>query len=216
MYESYVGQKLSINEIFNKFTGMAVIGEPDPSNYPTVYITIDYIGTPEEARAKLTREGRKGRSIALGRPARKGEGVVWDSKVKLDDLVGIWDTSVTADGAMRNERMVLKSDGKGIFVEANMGPKWGTLIDWYVEQDVLYINSECNNICAHKIEYASDEIVPCMSGKERHFTRLSKGAHCLKYYRAISKKTLEELEKEANENYDELLGDGAGGCVMII
>ena len=120
------------------------------------------------------------------------------------------------DGGMRNERMVLKSDGKGIFAEANMGPYWGTLIDWYVEQDVLYINTDCNNICSNRIEYAPDEIVPCMSGKEHHFTRLSEGAYRLTYYRSISDKTLEELEKEANECYDELLGNGARGCIMII
>lgn len=192
MYEQYIGKRLSTAVIFETFIGMAVIGKPDSSQYPTIYVTIDFIGMPEEAEERFRREGC---CIHYGSPPRKGEGVIWDSCIKMEDLVGDWNTSVTADGGMSNERMVLKPDGNGIFAEANMGPYYGTSITRYVENDVLYINTDDRNICNAKIEYKPNAIVPCMSGKERHFTELSAGAYGLTYYRDISHKALAELER---------------------
>ena len=202
MYEQYIGQKLSEEEIFDRFAGMGVTGQPDSSQYPTIFITIEFIGTPEEAEAVFKRGGR---CIHLGRPPRKGHGVIWNSKITLQELVGIWNTSVTADGGMSNETMVLKPDGSGIFAEANMGPYYSTRINWYVEDDILFINTDCGNICSSQIKYTPDMIVPCMSGKECHFTELSAGAHELPYYRTITNKTLAELEEETHKRYDELL-----------
>lgn len=185
MYEQYIGKRLSTAEIFETFIGMAVTGKPDSSQYPTIYVTIEFIGTPEEAEERF----RCGVCcIHYGRPPRKGEGVIWDSRIKMEDLIGDWNTSVTADGGMSNERLVLKPDGAGIFAEANMGPYYSTLITWYVENDILYINTDDRNICNAKIEYKPNAIVPCMSGKERHFTELSAGAYGLAYYRNISQK----------------------------
>jgi len=202
VHEQYIGKRLSTAEIFETFIGMAVTGKPDSSQYPTIYVAIEFIGTPEEAEERFRRGGC---CIHYGCPPRKGEGVIWDSRIKMEDLVGDWNTSVTADGWMSNERMVLKQDGTGIFAEANMGPYYGALITWYVENNVLYINTDDRNICNAKIEYKPNAIVPCMSGKERRFTELSAGAYELTYYRDISHKTLAELEQEACMLYDDIL-----------
>lgn len=202
MYEQYIGEKLSTVEIFDIFIGLAVIGKADSSQYPKIYVTIECIGTPKEAEERF-RHGSC--CIHYGRPLRKGEGVIWDSHIKMEDLVGDWNTSVTSDGGMSNERMVLKPDGTGIFAEANMGPYYGTLITWYVENDVLYINTNDRNICNAKIDYNPNVIVPCMSEKAGHFTELSAGAYGLRYYRDITHKTLAEMEQEACTLYNDLL-----------
>ena len=199
--KQYIGKKLSTSEIFDTFTGLAVTGKPDSSQYPIIYVTIDFIGTAEE----VEKNKRRGCCIHYGRPLRKSESVIWDSHIRLEDLVGDWNTSVTADGGMSNERMVLKADGSGIFAEASMGPYYGTLITWYVESDILYINTCDRNICCATIDYNPCINVPCMSGKEHYFTKLTAGAYGLPYYREISRKSLVELENETCKLYDEML-----------
>ena len=198
MYEQFIGKKMSTQEIFEQFPDLAVLGKPDSSEFPTLYITIIHIGTPEEMDEKQLGEYRKERyAIYEGKYSRKGEAVIYNSTYSLQDLVGVWNTSVTSDGTMSNERLILCSDGTGAFAEANMGPYWETPITWYLEDDVLTICSDCMTIYHSKIQYERDVIVPCMSGEERHFTGLMKAAYGLRYYREIKDRTPEEAEAEA-------------------
>ena len=213
MFEQYIGKKMSEKDIFEKFEGLAVTVKHDESQYPLRSYIIEFIGTPEEAYEKMKKSLNEGNAsfVCYGLPLRKGEGVIWKSRISLQELVGVWNTSVTADGGMSNEMMILKSNGTGLFAEANMGPYFGTLITWYVENDILFINTIDRNICKKEIVYTPDVIVPCMSREERHFTELLTGAYGLKFYRNISDDTLAELEEEACSIYEYMLAK----CVVV-
>ena len=209
-YHSYIGNKMSTQAIFEAFAGLAVVGEPDSSKYPLVYVTIHFIGTPDEAEAYREALPHTTRTcIAYGKPLRKGQGVIWNSAITLEQLVGRWDTSVTADGGMSNEVMILKSDGTGMFAKANFGPYFGTEINWFVEEDVLYINDANSNICSDEIDYKPVELVWCMSGEDQPFTGVN-GAYERRYYRIIEESnTLTDWEKYAETEYDRMVAHGA-------
>ena len=194
--DSYFGKKMTIEEIFNTFVGRAVLGEPDCSAYPIVSLTIRYVGTPEEM-ANVLSKNRNNLVICHGKHTRNGDGVIWKSSFSLSELVGVWNTSVTADGGMSNEMLVLMSDGTGAFAEANMSPYWVTHITWYIENDILTIQTDDCSICHRPICYQLDVVVPCMSDKERHFTALMGAAYGLDYYRDTLALPLEEREAEA-------------------
>ena len=105
MYEEYIGKKMHQKDIFNTFIDMAAVGEPDSNNFLDIYVTIRFIGSPEEAE-KFQKSGRY--CICHGRLSRKGEGTIWNSTITLQELVGIWNTSVTADGSQSDETLVFK------------------------------------------------------------------------------------------------------------
>ena len=164
-----------------------------------------------EMQEKLYKDEGRRYGICEGRLSRKGEGVIWNSGITLQQLVGTWNTSVTADGGMSNEMMVLKQDGTGLFAEANMGPYWVTEINWYVEEDVLTITSDSDTICNAPIVYIPDAVIPCMSNEEKHFTVLKSGAHGLEYRRAIQNYTLEEWATDAECAYQMMKKEGIRG-----
>jgi len=194
--EEFIGKKLSTVEIFEQFPDLAVLGEPDSSEYPTIYITIRYIGTPDEME-KVRFESPSHLAIHYGKHSRKGSGVICNSGYVLEDLVGIWNMSVTEDGGQSDEMLVLCSDGTGAYAEANFSPYWETPITWYVEDDILTICSDHSTLCHIPIKYERDIIVPCMSKEEKHFTGLMDAAYEHNFYRKIGNRTLEEAEAEA-------------------
>jgi hypothetical protein len=200
MYENYIGKKLSTVEIFNQLPDLAVLGEPDLSMYPTIYITIRHIGTPQEMEAKQFGECEDIHyAICEGKPSRNGSGVIYNSTYALQDLVGTWHTSVTANGSMSNEMLVLCSDGTGAFAEANMGPYWESPINWYVENDILTIFTDDNAICHAPIKYERDVVVPSMlrDEEENRFTGLLKAAYGRDFYRDTGEHPLEAREEQA-------------------
>jgi len=167
IYESLIGTKVSRQVIFDTLIDLAALGEPDDSNYPIIYITILHIGTVDEM-IKLANELSKRKPnicFVKGRQSRKGAEAIYNSSYTLQDLVGVWQTSVTADGGMSDEMLVLSSDGTGAFAEANMGPYFGMPISWYLEDDILTICTNDSTICHNPINYNKKVHVPCMGSK---------------------------------------------------
>jgi hypothetical protein len=197
MFEEYIGKTLTKQEIFNTFVGMAVAGKSDSSEYPIIYITIGFIGSIEEAdNYSLVNKC----SVCYGRPPRKSNQIIHNSKVTLDDMVGVWNSSTPCDGGMQNDTMVLKHDGTGGFSEGN--PVWAVPITWYVEDGILHIHETDGSICSCPLEYEPDIIIPAMSSTEYRFTRIAHGAHGLPFHRKIEPSyTLKDWKKEAEGEY---------------
>lgn len=205
-YNDYIGKKLSKEKIFNIFEGKAVAGQRDLSDYPEIYLTIEFIGSYKKT-AEYFAANRC--CIVQGKPKRKGAGLIWESSILLVQLLGEWNTSVVSDGGMSNERMILKADGTGLFAEANMGPYFVTLITWYVERDRLFILSRDDSIGGqNKISYAED-VALCGMGaeEEEHFSRLKPGAYGLNYHRDVECLKFDEkrLEHIAEQAYDSMI-----------
>ena len=72
MYESFIGKKLLCQEIFEQLPNLAVLGEPDSSEFPTIYFTIRHVG-PYEDMEEL-RNTTTGMAIYHGKHSRKGVG----------------------------------------------------------------------------------------------------------------------------------------------
>ena len=208
-YSEYLGRKLSVREIFNKFIGKTVAGESDSSEWPPdMYITIRYIGKYEEA-VKLQEDSYFEAGLRFGvikcRPERTGTGVIYNSDYNLMQLIGLWNTSVTADGGMRNESMVLMPDGRGGFRESVV---WTTAFDWYLENNILTICCETKILYQDEILYEPKVLVPCMSGEDRYFSRLD-GAWGLIYYRPLNITTMRQAYESAERGYRLLKVDTA-------
>ena len=200
MYDEYLGQKMSAKDIFSKFAGLAVTGTLDTTELPQLCVTIEFIGTVKEAEDDYN---SRSCSIVRGRPIREGNGVIWKSNITLTELVGVWQTSVTADGSMSNEYMLLKSDGTGIFAEANMEPFYGTMIEWYVENDILTINTDFMTMCHTSVNYTREFPVPCMSGTDKPHTKLEIDVMPYVFYQKIENKSIEERDADVMAWTDE-------------
>jgi len=200
MYEYLIGTKVSRKVIFDTLIDLAALGEPDDSNYPAIYITVRHIGTVDEMSKLQSKLSKQNPYVCFvkGRRSRKGKEAINNSSYTLQDLVGKWDTSVTADGSMSNEMLVLSSDGTGAFAEANMGPYFETPISWYLEDDILTICTDGSTICHAHINYNRKVHIPCMGSKrKKFFTGLLGAAYGLNFYRDRLDKPLEERETEA-------------------
>jgi hypothetical protein len=139
---------------------------------------------------------------------RKGAGVIYQSSYELQDFVGSWNTSVTADGTMSDEMLVLLPDGTGFVAEANCGPYYRTPIAWFVEFNILTI-SNAERVLSHKpVHIEKDVVIPCYSNEEKHFTALCDVVYGLDFYRSIGGRTLDEGVAEAQAGVDFLLKFG--------
>ena len=195
MQHDAIGKKLSTVDIFNNFQDLVVLGDvvwgdPDVPDEPETSLIIRYVGKPEEVdELRSKHDGHL--AVHYGKNSRKGDSVIFNSDFPMQNISGVWNTSVTSDGTMSNERLVLHSDGTGFFAEANMSPYWETPITWYIEGGDLTICSDDRTLCHAPLQYEPDVIVPCMSREERHFSGLLNAAYGLNYYRDINANTLE-------------------------
>ncbi|MCL2221263.1 MAG: hypothetical protein FWB92_02885 [Oscillospiraceae bacterium] len=145
----------------------------------------------------------------MSKITRKGTGVIFESNYGLQDFVGSWNTSVTSEGSMSDEMLVLLSDGTGFVAEANMGAYFKTALTWFVEHDILTIFNANKIFSQNPVKIINDIVIQCYSEEKTHFTALCDTVYGLDFYRTIGNRTAEEAEIEAQRGVKYLLEFGS-------